>query len=322
MKWMRLFVPKGLALLGIASATAVGFAVAAQNQDEPQNNPPKTDAPATQKAPATTDTPASGTTDRAQPRANQPPVTLGAQFEVQGNQGLRVTTVEQNGPLARAGLKQNDRIVSIDGLAFSSPRQVEAYLWAHAGRPLPFVIDRGGQQLTIQSTIPLPTSEGGWLGVFLDEGDPNVKGARVTQVYPAGPAARGGLHVGDVITQIDAKPVTHSADAVMLIRELQPRAEVVLTVMRGNQEEKVNVVVGSRNNSVYQSFYGGSQQQNFQGGQNSSDPNGFQQFNGVPPYAMQLENDRRMAEQHERIEDEIRLLREEIQKLREALQKK
>jgi membrane-associated protease RseP (regulator of RpoE activity) len=195
-------------------------------------------------------------------------------------------------------------------------------LWAHAGRPLPFVVERDGQQVSLQSTIPMPTNEGGWLGVFLDEGDPNIKGARVTQVYPAGPAARGGLHIGDIITQIDAKPITHSADAVMLIRELQPKSEVVLTVVRGKEEEKVTVTVGSRNNSIYQSFYGGSQHQNFQGGQQPGDPNSFQQFNGVPPYAMQLENDRRMAEQHERIEEEIRLLREEIQKLREALQKK
>lgn len=322
MKWMRLFVPKGLALAGIVSATVVGIAVAAQNQDEPQNNQPQPAPAAAQKAPAvTTDTPAPGTVDRAQPKANQRPVTLGAQFEAQGNQGLRITTIEQNGALAQSGLKQNDRVISIDGLSFSSPRQVEAYLWAHAGRPLPFVVDRGGQQVTIQSTIPMPTSEGGWLGVFLDEGDPNVKGARVTQVYPAGPAARGGLHIGDVITQIDTKPVTHSADAVMLIRELQPKSEIVLTVVRGKEEEKITVVVGSRNNSVYQSFYGGSQQQNSQFGQQPGDPN-MQQFHGVPPYAMQLENDRRMAEQHERIEDEIRLLREEIQKLREALQKK
>jgi len=323
MKGMRSFIPR--CLLGIAAVAMVGMAFAAQDQNDPKPAERKTPAATAQKN-ATDNPPPDRTGSNVQ--ANQQVVSLGAQFQVQGNQGLRVTTLEENGTLARAGLKQNDRIISIDGLTFNSGRQVEAYLWSHTGRPLPIVVDRGGQQSTIQATIPMPTTRGGWLGIYLDQGDENIKGARISQIYPSGPAARANLQPGDVITQIDKHPVAGAADAVMIIRELQPNTEVVFTVMRGNEEEKVNVMVGMRGNVNYQSGFNGAQQNpNFQRqgqGQQGQDQQGFgnNQFNDVPPHAMQLENDRRMAEQHERIENEIRSLREEIQKLRESLEKK
>jgi C-terminal processing protease CtpA/Prc len=323
MKWMRSLIPGSL--LGMAAMAIVGVTFAAQNQDDEKNAQQKPAAATTQKNAAAPAATAPATTDPAASRAAQgkPQVAgLGAQFEVQGNQGLRVATLEENGALARSGLKQNDRIISIDGLTFSSSRQVEAYLWSHVGRPLPIVVDRDGKQSTLQATIPVPTTRGGWLGIYLDQGDTNVKGARVAQVYPAGPAARANLQPGDVITQIDTHPVAGAADAVMLIRELQPNTEVVFTLQRGTEEEKVNVTVGMRGNTNYQSGFAG-QNPNFAGGQQFGQPyNENHQFNGIPPHAMQLENDRRMAEQHERIEDEIRQLRDEIRQLREALQKK
>jgi membrane-associated protease RseP (regulator of RpoE activity) len=183
----------------------------------------------------------------------------------------------------------------------------------------------------------MPSSDGGWLGVFLDEGDPNIQGARVTQVYPSGPAARAGIQLGDVITQINQQKVGGSADAVMLIREMQPQAHVELAVMRNKEELKIPVVLGSRQQSGYQSFYGGqgqfppgqfAQGQFGQGQFPQGQGNGQQgypgenQFQGVPPHAMQLESERRNFEQHERIEEEIRALRAEVQEIRKLLEKK
>jgi C-terminal processing protease CtpA/Prc len=334
MKWTRSFVPTGLYLLGITSATVVGIAIAGQDQDEAKPAQPKSSAANTQNA-----------ADEAAPDRNQPATNrtnnnradrttaegqraaaLGVQFDAKADQGLTAATVQPNGVLAQGGLRQNDRIISADGRAFNNPRQLEAYLWGQSGRSVPIIVDRGGQRFTIQANIPMHATTAGWLGVFLDEGENNIKGARVTQVYPSGPAARAGIHVGDIITQIDTKPVENSAEGVMLIRELQPKAEVVFTINRDNQEQKVPVTIGTRGNSNYQSFYAGAQQFQQQG-QNGQQPNPNEQqhaaqdqFHGVPPHAMQLENDRRNAEQHERIENEIRLLRDEIQKLRELIE--
>jgi hypothetical protein len=257
---------------------------------------------------------------------------LGAKFDAAAQTGtaqagITVTSVDQNGLLSQAGLRQNDRIVSADGRAFANPRQFEAYLWAQAGRSVPVIIERGGQRYTVQAAIPMHSMESGWLGVFLDEGDANDKGARVTQVYPSGPAARAGLQVGDVVRQINDQQISGSADAVMVIREFQPQAQIELLVARDDQELKIPVTLGSRGRFNYQSGYAGAQQdflgqQQGQPGFGNDQQFGNDQFNGVPPHAMQLEHDRRVAEQHERIEEELRLLREEVKQLRELLEKK
>jgi C-terminal processing protease CtpA/Prc len=244
--------------------------------------------------------------------------------------GLSVTTVEPNGALGQAGLRRNDRIISADGRAFNNPRQLEAYLWGQSGRAVPLIVERGGERHTIQANIPLHSANSGWLGIFLDEGDAKVQGALVAQVYPSGPAARAGIQVGDVIKQINSKEVIASHDAVMMLREFPPKAEITLTIQRDDEDLMLPVTVGSRTHfanhpsqvapqhlpqSALQQP--GQQANSTEAGSDPTHP-----FQGVPPYAMQLENDRRMAEQHERIEEELKLLRAEIQKLRELIEKK
>ena len=337
MRRIRTFVPTGLYVLGLASTATVGIALAAQDQDEKPAQP-KTNATQNQNQNSRNPAAAKDAPEAAADRKsadkntgdrtaaeNQRAAALGAQFDSKGDQGISVSTVDQDGMLGHAGLKQNDRIISADGRNFSNSRQFEAYLWAQSGRTVPVVIERGGKQYTVQAAIPQHGTNSGWLGVFLDEGDPNDQGARVTQIYPSGPAARAGLHLGDVIKQIDDQQIAGSADAVMLIREFRPQAQVNFTVVRGKEELKIPVVIGSRRdfqamaqNERYQSNYQGQGQAEGQG-QNNED---FNQFNGVPPHAMQLESDRRNFEQHERIEDEIRQLREEIKQLRALLEKK
>jgi len=344
MKWIRSFVPASLFALGVASTAALGIAFAQDQDDKPAQN--KNNATQNQKTGATAKDASKNAADRSAadknsdektPAENQRAAALGAQFEAKGDQGISASTVDQNGMLGHAGLKQNDRIISADGRNLNNSRQFEAYLWAQSGRTVPVIIERGGKQYTIQALIPQHGTNSGWLGVFLDEGDPNTPGARIAQIYPSGPAARSGLHLGDVIKQIDDQQIAGSADAVMLIREFQPQAQVNFTIERGKEEMKIPVTIGSRRdfqqnfqggpqNARYQSSYQGQgqgQQAQGQGQQaQGQDHEDFNQFNGVPPHAMQLESERRNFEQHERIEDEIRQLREEIKQLRALLEKK
>ena len=347
--------------VGIAAVLAMGMTLAAQDQEDPKAAPQK---PSAKVAPKDS---TEGGPERNEPGREQPPTTnprqpnaananqdnsneanvdpnnqtnevLGAEFDAQGNpqgnQGLHVKAIDQSGVLARGGLKQNDKIISIEGRTFTNPNQLEAFVWSQGGRQIPVIIERGGKRYTIQVVVPQQRANSGWLGVNLDEGDADaqgaadVKGARVTQVYPSGPAARAGLQAGDVITQISQQPVEGAHDAVMLIRKLQPQAQVELAVLRDKEELKIPVVLGSRGNFQYQAFYAGQQQ--FQQGQQPGQGQFVQnqgdqerdQFGNVPPHAMQLEHERRMAEQHERIEDELRMLREEIKSLRQILEKK
>jgi type II secretory pathway component PulC len=251
---------------------------------------------------------------------------MGVQLEAKGDQGLQVSSLEDNGIAARAGLQQNDRIISVDGFAINNPRQFNAYLASHGGRRVPIVIERNGQRLTVDMTPPMLAGDTAWLGVFLDEGDSKVKGARITQVYPSGPAARAGLHPGDTIVSVDGQKIEGSHDLVTLVQEMEPRSTSEFVVVRNDQEVKIPVTFGSRDSFVaaHQNAYGGGhatyygpQDQNGQHAQRE-----HSEFDDVPPHAMSLENDRRNAEQHQRIEEEIRQLREEIRQLREELKQR
>lgn len=261
-------------------------------------------------------------------KAKRRAVSLGMQLQGNADQ-LQVTTVEENGLAAQAGIQQNDRIISVDGHTFANARQLDAYLASQGGRRVPIVVERSGQRMTVTASPPQLAADSAWLGVYLQEGEPNTRGAQVTQVYPTGPGARAGLHPGDTIVQVDSQQIESPADLITLVQESEPQQQMEFTLMRNNQSTKIPVTLGSRHDYRPQQSHQMNYQANYprtyandQGQQAGGQFEGEDEYSDVPPHAMGLENDRRMAEQHQRIEDEIRQLREEIQKLREELKKK
>jgi S1-C subfamily serine protease len=60
----------------------------------------------------------------------------------------------------------------------------------------------------------------------------------VVEVLPDTPAEKAGLHPGDVVLDVDGKPITSSADLREAVREAS-RDEVCLTVARGAEKEEV-----------------------------------------------------------------------------------
>jgi len=157
-----------------------------------------------------------------------------------------------------------------------------------------------------------------WLGVFLNQRE-DEKGATINQVYPAGPAARAGLHSGDVIQQINGQQVSSGSELIEQLENLHPGDKAELSVLRSNEPTKVTVTLGSRNAFGY-----GGQQERFGGrrGQYAAQSDEDVDNYNIPLHAMELEHNRRNAEQHQRIENEIAQLREEIRQLRETLQRR
>src|SRR5690606_20905602 len=66
-------------------------------------------------------------------------------------------------------------------------------------------------------------------------------GARVQEITPGSPAAKSDLKVGDVIREVNGKPVSGSTEVVVAIRTYQPGETVTLTVRRGGKEMKIDV---------------------------------------------------------------------------------
>lgn len=94
----------------------------------------------------------------------------------------------------------------------------------------------------------------GWLGVVIQEVNKDLAesfgldkpaGALVAQVLDGGPAAKGGLQVGDVILSLDGKPIVMSADLPHLVGAIKPGNEAKLEVVREGDRKTLKVEIGA-----------------------------------------------------------------------------
>lgn len=94
----------------------------------------------------------------------------------------------------------------------------------------------------------------GWLGVVIQEVNKDLAesfglerpaGALVAQVLEDGPAAKGGLQVGDVILNLDGKAIIMSADLPHRVGALKPGSVAELDVVRDGARKTLKLAVGA-----------------------------------------------------------------------------
>ncbi|MFI8559860.1 DegQ family serine endoprotease [Pseudomonas putida] len=94
----------------------------------------------------------------------------------------------------------------------------------------------------------------GWLGVVIQEVNKDLAesfgldkpaGALVAQVLEDGPAAKGGLQVGDVILSMNGQPIVMSADLPHLVGSLKDGEKAKLEIIRNGKRQNLDVVVGT-----------------------------------------------------------------------------
>ena len=72
-------------------------------------------------------------------------------------------------------------------------------------------------------------------------GEPDAQGATITEVMPDTPAEVAGLQKDDVITAVDDQPVNDGIALIVAIRTHRPGETVEFTVLRGGDEQVVEV---------------------------------------------------------------------------------
>jgi S1-C subfamily serine protease len=85
-----------------------------------------------------------------------------------------------------------------------------------------------------------------WLGVQTTTSTASVPGALIELIEPSGPAERAGLMPGDVITEVDGRPITTSGDLAGTLAAKQPGEQVQLQVNRFGQTIVIDTTLGSR----------------------------------------------------------------------------
>ena len=94
----------------------------------------------------------------------------------------------------------------------------------------------------------------GWLGVVIREVNKDLAesfgldkpaGALVAQVLEDGPAAKGGLQVGDVILSMNGQPIIMSADLPHLVGSLKDGAKARLEIIRNGKRQNLDITIGA-----------------------------------------------------------------------------
>jgi len=132
--------------------------------------------------------------------------------------GLVISDVSADGAIAKAGFKEGDRIVSINGQPVATEEDFMRQLVTEELRDdeTKIVVMRDGaeQALTVHPSVlvhEMAMHDPLWRsGIVLDERDPNK--IVVLKVYPKTPAFYAGLKSGDVITGMRGQRLVKIAD--------------------------------------------------------------------------------------------------------------
>lgn len=92
----------------------------------------------------------------------------------------------------------------------------------------------------------------GWVGIAIQEVTPDLAnafglqkphGALVAKVLPGGPAARGGIKVGDIITEYDGQQVNEANDFPLMVARTRVNKEVQVKVVREGKNVPFMVII-------------------------------------------------------------------------------
>jgi serine protease Do len=185
--------------------------------------------------------------------------------------GVVVTGVQNDGPAAKAGLKQGDVIVSLNGTPIKDGDDLVAKVAATPvgdGVTVRYIRDR--KELETKVTIGDRSKVfADLLGTSEEEGQPekegteakfgvtiqnitpesagrlglgaDVKGVLVTNVDNDSFAEEIGVQRGDVVVQINQQPVTKVDDVLRIQRSLKPKSDVVFLIQRSQRGQSITL---------------------------------------------------------------------------------
>src|SRR3954465_281201 len=118
-----------------------------------------------------------------------------------------------------------------------------------------FAIPVSTAQMVLEQIVKTGSVTRGWIGVEVQEITApvaesfklgNVRGALIAGVLRGGPADKAGVKPGDVLTEVEGKPVADPATMLNLIAALPPGGSAKLKLKRQNQDIQATVAVGRR----------------------------------------------------------------------------
>jgi S1-C subfamily serine protease len=163
------------------------------------------------------------------------------------SRGVLVSDVAAGGAAALAGLQRGDVIVAIGDTSVASAAELKSTLYERKpGEPVPFEVLRKGQavQLSLVGQDGRQAPGESWHGLQVLANSPAVAqekglavsvGVVVAAVAHGSSAEEAGLMPGDVVLELDQKPVRDLAAWRQLCEGMDEDKDVALRVVRGRQ---------------------------------------------------------------------------------------
>ena len=177
---------------------------------------------------------------------------LAKSFGLERTRGVLIADVVPEGPADRAGLKRGDVIIGFAGKPARNAHVLSRLVAATPpGSRVKIEYIRNGYKRTItvaigrmpQGEAPIPGRRSALRGLTVQRITPElarhlglgpgIEGVVVSHIDPGSPAAKSGLRVGDVIIEVNRKPVKSLGDFYREMDKVKSSDSVLLLVLRG-----------------------------------------------------------------------------------------
>ncbi|MFQ6077969.1 MAG: DegQ family serine endoprotease [Thermodesulfobacteriota bacterium] len=176
---------------------------------------------------------------------------LAESFGLKEKKGALVSQVFKDGPAEKAGIKQGDIILEFDGKEIGNfgdlPRIVAS---TPVGKTVTIKVFRNGQIISLQAAVAemeekievakAPSKKP--LGITVQNITPEIArslglegelGVVVTGVEPGSPAAKAGIRRGDVIHEVNRRPIKDAEDFGQAIETAGDQENILFLIRRG-----------------------------------------------------------------------------------------
>lgn len=181
---------------------------------------------------------------------------LAESFQLDKAQGALVTNVMPGSPADQAGIQRGDVIMEYEGQAVVDPRTLQGQVLGTAvGDQVSLIVMRDGHKVTVEAVIREQNThpqvaqvnsmpqEGPLAGVAVQNLDgriaqqlgleEDVNGVVVMEIMPGSDAERAGLAQGDVISEINRKPVRSESDFAKVVSHIEKQQDALIFIHRG-----------------------------------------------------------------------------------------
>jgi S1-C subfamily serine protease/photosystem II stability/assembly factor-like uncharacterized protein len=173
--------------------------------------------------------------------------------------GIKLAQIAPESPASKAGLQPDDLIVEFEGAKAESWEELTGkFTSKNAGDKVKLKLIRSGETKEIEVVMeerPAGAGGGGRGGASAQSTPTYIGitgqnatggGASITEVTENGPAAKAGVMKGDVVKEIQGKPVADYREALAMLRDLKAGDKLRLKIARATEIKEIDVVVENR----------------------------------------------------------------------------